>query len=249
MLRGDGGCHALDSGVRPVRWSGPRAPTPWRAPVRVVSPGRSGGRMPRSSGMPEPAAASQLLLRHTRSTLGYCGGSRQPTSVCCRTPHGCDPAPSRVRRGLPSSEDRVACLLRGTHIAVSGVRMILPRCRIPTGEAGRSQLGRQRGRRGAVSALGQCPCFASDARSVPTRRSLWQASSTDQDPQGHRQARPSSPRPTRITRRVRHIWGATTAMRTPRSWQVPLTPCLASGRLANGDQAKMRPIGLAGADC
>jgi hypothetical protein len=31
------------SRIRPVRWSGPRAPTPWRAPVCVVFPGRSGG--------------------------------------------------------------------------------------------------------------------------------------------------------------------------------------------------------------
>jgi len=37
------GCHRGAAVSGPFRWSGPRAPTPWRAPVRVVFPGPSGG--------------------------------------------------------------------------------------------------------------------------------------------------------------------------------------------------------------
>ena len=68
VLRDDGCCHALDGGIRPVPWSDPRAPTPWRAPVGVVFPGRSGGSD--AAPLTGPAASAAVAQDNATSWLG-----------------------------------------------------------------------------------------------------------------------------------------------------------------------------------
>jgi hypothetical protein len=100
-----------------------------------------------------------------------------------------------------------------------------------------------------VSALGQFPCFASDGWLVPNPAVALAGELHSLGSSGPPLGSPL-PALERLGLRAEfEIPRAITAIRTPRSWQLPLTSLLASGRLANGDQATLRPIGLAGASC